>query len=705
MNLARLLSIVTLVAAFAAPLAAEPRHAKLDEALRRTVERGCTGKKSVIVRTKPGYREGLRQSLAAHGDVVKGEFPALDAIAAEVHCDDLVELAGFGSTASVSENVPLHAQQLGGVSDALSGTTSSLLARLNEALSALSLQSNLFSTLSVRQSLQSLTSGSGIGVAVIDSGIQPGMDFGSRISAFYDFTHGDIRAVSASDLFGHGTHVAGLIGGTYIGIAPATRLIGLKVLDAQGQGTTDNVIRAIEFAIVNKDVLKIHVLNLSLGHPIYESAATDPLVQAVEHAVRAGLTVVVSAGNYGINRETGQVGYAGIASPGNAPSAITVGSVRTFNTVARNDDRIAAYSSRGPSWYDGFAKPDVAAPGDNLLSIAPLNSVLRLLQEQRGNTGNYMRLSGTSMAAGVVSGVWRRCSSSQSWPDAERGQDGAAGTHRFRCKVDGGSDADALTQGTGSINPAGALTLAKAINPAAATGAKLADRSVTPSTKIGAETYAWAQQIIWGNHIARGGHHHRAAARLGARRSSGATCSTTTTTSSGAISSTTTTSCGATVGRQHCLGQQHRLGQQLWTTTTSCGATSTTTISSGATTSSGATRLIGFDGRRQHRVGQLRRRQHRLGQPRRRQHRVGQSHDDDNIVWGNSASGSISEARKASTRTQERAADGNGDAAFAGRCADGRPRRERAVAYRDDRLRLDEDGAGSSEGRVSRCAS
>ncbi len=105
MNLARLLSIVTLVAAFAAPLAADPRHAKLDEPLRRTVERGCTGKKSVIVRTKPGYREGLRNSLAAHGDVVKGEFPALDAIAAEVHCDDLVELAGFGSTASVSENV------------------------------------------------------------------------------------------------------------------------------------------------------------------------------------------------------------------------------------------------------------------------------------------------------------------------------------------------------------------------------------------------------------------------------------------------------------------------------------------------------------------------------------------------------------------------------------------------------------------------
>ena len=84
-----------------------------------------------------------------------------------------------------------------------------------------------------------------------------------------------------------------------MGVAPNARLIGLKVLDAQGQGTTDNVIRAIEFAIVNKDVLKIDVINLSLGHPIFEAAATDPLVQAVEHASRAGIMVVVSAGNFG----------------------------------------------------------------------------------------------------------------------------------------------------------------------------------------------------------------------------------------------------------------------------------------------------------------------------------------------------------------------------------------------------------------------
>ena len=207
------------------------------------------------------------------------------------------------------------------------------------------------------------------------------------------------------DPYGHGTHVAGLIASEFVGVAPNARLIGLRVLDEKGQGVTANVVRAIEFAIANKDLLGINVLNLSLGHPIYEPAATDPLVQAVEHAVREGLVVVASAGNFGMNRQTGLPGYAGIASPGNAPSAVTAGAVRTFNTVTRADDRVAPYSSRGPSWYDGFAKPDVVAPGDNLLSVAAVGSALRLAQEKRGNAGNYMRLSGTSMAAGVTSGV------------------------------------------------------------------------------------------------------------------------------------------------------------------------------------------------------------------------------------------------------------------------------------------------------------
>ena len=239
------------------------------------------------------------------------------------------------------------------------------------------------------------------------------------------------------------------------------------------------------------------MLNLSLGHPIYEPAASDPLVQAVEHASREGIVVVVSAGNFGLNRKTGLAGYGGIASPGNAPSALTAGAARTFNTVTRTDDRVAPYSSRGPSWYDGFAKPDFVAAGDNLLSIAAAGSALRLAQEQRGNTGNYMRLSGTSMAAGVASGVVALVlhANRDLTPNAVKA---ILEYTSIPVLDEDGSRFDALSQGAGQIEVAGALTLARAINPLAPVGTPWLSTEITPSTTIGNHSYAWSQSIIWG---------------------------------------------------------------------------------------------------------------------------------------------------------------------------------------------------------------
>jgi len=500
MILVRLVLSAALVAIFGVPNASAQ---VLDDSLRNSAVRGCTGSKSVIIRTRPGAREALRKSLAAQGRRVKGEFPSLDAITAEVRCGDLHALAGFRETASVSDNATVQGHQL--TTDAMA-TANSSWSRLMEAASAQQLQANLFSTLGVRQSVLGTLTGyvmSPVGVAIVDSGIQRGLDFGSRITAFYDFTHGDIRAAAPSDEYGHGTHVAGLAAGTYVGVAASARLIGLKVLDAQGQGTTDNVIRAIEFAVVNKNALNIKVINLSLGHQIFESAATDPLVQAVEHASRAGIIVVVSAGNFGRNVTTGQIGYGGIASPGNAPSGITVGSLRTFETVSRHDDRIAAYSSRGPSRYDRFVKPDISAPGDNLLSVAAVGSTLRLAQERRGNVGNYMRLSGTSMAAGVVSGMVALIlqSNQNLTPNALKM---VLQYSSIPVTNDGGPGFDVLTHGAGSANAGGAITLARAINPALALGQKWLTASVTPRTIIGGEMYVWAQRMVWGNHIAHG---------------------------------------------------------------------------------------------------------------------------------------------------------------------------------------------------------
>ena len=120
--------------------------------------------------------------------------------------------------------------------------------------------------------------GAGVGVALIDSGIEGSRDFdddqgvNQRITAFYDFTQGGIE-VNPYDDYGHGTHVAGLVGGNgdtedYEGAAPEAHLVVYKVLDAQGAGYTSDVVAAIDHAVAFKDDLDIDVMNLSLGHPI-----------------------------------------------------------------------------------------------------------------------------------------------------------------------------------------------------------------------------------------------------------------------------------------------------------------------------------------------------------------------------------------------------------------------------------------------------
>ena len=175
--------------------------------------------------------------------------------------------------------------------------------------------------------------------------------------------------------------MAALAGGDQAGaagVAPHVSLVSLRVLDAVGAGTTSHVINAIQWAVAHRDEYGINILNISLGHPPYESAATDPLVQAVEAAVRAGIVVVSSAGNIGKNPVTGLVGYAGISSPGNAPSALTVGAFKTFETATRTDDLVADFSSRGPTWFDGRgqarrrrARPSSGGPCDQLADALP----------------------------------------------------------------------------------------------------------------------------------------------------------------------------------------------------------------------------------------------------------------------------------------------------------------------------------------------
>jgi len=277
--------------------------------------------------------------------------------------------------------------------------------------------------------------GTGIGVAVIDSGVnqvfdltQSGASKASRIVYSQNF---DPFANTTSDLYGHGTHVSGIIAGnggssicgncdvTFRGIAPNANIINLRVLDSNGSATDSTVIVAIQQAIALKNLYNIRVINLSLGRGIFESYTLDPLCQAVEQAWKAGIVVVVAAGNYGRDNSNSNYGYGTITAPGNDPYVITVGAMKTMGTATRADDLITTYSSKGPTMLDQVIKPDLVAPGNLVVSdLASTNATLFVNNPQnqlpisyyqtnsnQNASSNYFILSGTSMAAPMVSGA------------------------------------------------------------------------------------------------------------------------------------------------------------------------------------------------------------------------------------------------------------------------------------------------------------
>jgi serine protease AprX len=277
---------------------------------------------------------------------------------------------------------------------------------------------------------QSKYDGTGIGVAVIDSGITPVDDLTtggvSRVVYSQDFV-----GTGTDDFYGHGTHIAGIIAGnatdstcptctrTLKGMAPNANLINLRVLDENGVATDSTVIAGIEQAVALASTYNIRVINLSVGRGIYESYTQDPLCQAVEAAWKAGIVVVVAAGNDGRDDSVGNNGYGTVNAPGNDPYVITVGAMKTQGTPTRTDDLIASYSSKGPTLGDNVVKPDLVAPGNQLVSLLasptdtlptnyPTDLVPNTYYNSAGdgsNSNDYYMLNGTSMATGVVSGA------------------------------------------------------------------------------------------------------------------------------------------------------------------------------------------------------------------------------------------------------------------------------------------------------------
>jgi serine protease AprX len=348
----------------------------------------------------------------------------------------------------------------------------------------------------------------GLAVAVIDSGIQPHADLPlSRIRAYKDFVTGGRTPV---DNCGHGTHVAGIIAGSgahsngaYAGIAPDVDIVALRVLGDDCSGNTSDVIDALEWVGLNYERYNIRVVNISLGHSVLESIFTDPLVQAVERLSRKGIAVVTAAGNKGINRATGNPGYGGVGVPCNAPSSICVGSLDTKGTADFADDRVSDSSSRGPTRFDLLAKPDLVAPGVNIVSLAARGS--RLFNEFAdlrvpGSTGlpEYFKLSGTSMASPAVAGA----AALLLRENKQLAVNALKVTLQFTSRIL--PKTDVLTQGAGAMNIRGALTLADAINPNVPRGTNWIRHRLTAANRdASGQTVNWGRRIIYGDRFVR----------------------------------------------------------------------------------------------------------------------------------------------------------------------------------------------------------
>ena len=386
-----LLFAALVVVAFSTATPQGQRGPTLSDDVRAALSRGVPAR--VIVQAEAAALDSLR------GRLTRGVRRRLsNALVADVTAQELRTLVTEGRAAHISGDLPVVADM-------------AITNRVTRAEAVWDGSSGLLGLFSYSGS-----TGRGIGVAVIDSGIADHAALKNRIVARANFVSTEPGVYG--DPFGHGTHVAGSIGGSadaaarvttaYAGgSAPEVHFIDVRVLGRNGIGYTSDVIAGIDWTIANRRRYDIRVINLSLGHPVAEPAATDPLCQAVARAVDAGLAVVVSAGNYGRTAEGAPV-LGGITSPGNSPFAITVGSLDVRGTLDRRDDRVAPYSSRGPTKFDFGVKPDLVAPGSSVVSSESNRSYISMTYPQfhvagRGTNG-YQRLSGTSMATGVVSG-------------------------------------------------------------------------------------------------------------------------------------------------------------------------------------------------------------------------------------------------------------------------------------------------------------
>jgi serine protease AprX len=365
----------------AAPAAtAAPRPAGLDRGLSTTGH--ATAK--VVVTGRDGSAAAVRAAVLRAGGTAVRSLPIINGVSASVPTSSLKALAASAGVAAVTADRAIQLTS----ADWDDTVSASPYAWTSQAASTWNQAGN---------------KGAGIGVAVLDTGVAPVGDLAGRVMNGPDFSGEGQNTV---DSFGHGTVMAGIIGGTgaangssapLTGVAPGVNIIGVKVAGANGATDVSTVLTAMTWIGAFKDVYNIRVLNLSWGVPSTQDPTIDPLNFAVERLWGLGVTVVAAAGNSGPSTGT-------ILKPGDDPLVITVGAFDDKGTIATADDTIPQWSSKGPTAQLRM-KPDLVAPGRTLVATRSPGSAIETQNPQAWVGSAYIKGSGTSEATAVTSGA------------------------------------------------------------------------------------------------------------------------------------------------------------------------------------------------------------------------------------------------------------------------------------------------------------
>jgi serine protease AprX len=389
---AAFLAIITVLAApVAAPAngggAGSSSGALVPNALLASAKANPTKLFSLIVQAKPGksstYVARLVQGVTATGKAkgMKKKFSAVNGVSAQLTGAQLVELAKQKGILAITRDRKLVASGQYSNDGDWSQATKVDGFWGGQQLSGLQMPA----------------------IAIVDSGVQSSrIDFNGRVVKQVRLTN--LLPNSLGDGRGHGTLVAGIAAGSagrYAGAAPTAPIVSLDVMDDNGMALTSDVIAAADWILQNKAAYNIRVANFSLQSSTPATFAYDPLDAAVEKLWFNGVVVVAAAGNYGDSGQPTTVAYA----PGNDPFVITVGASDMNGTAyTAADDFVAPWSAFGYT-LDGFAKPDIGAPGRYIVGPVPSTSTMALEHPERVTAPGYMWMSGTSFAAPMVSGT------------------------------------------------------------------------------------------------------------------------------------------------------------------------------------------------------------------------------------------------------------------------------------------------------------